>query len=100
MIDGAVANLTAMRSCARRQLDLRRISELYRLGSKRNPTTTPCACTSAFLRSRRVLPAIVVIQHQGGVDEFVQNMTQRLADGGYVAAAPDLVSSRRPRLQR
>ena len=36
------------------------------------------------------VPAIVVIQHQGGVDEFVQNMTHRLADAGYVAAAPDL----------
>ena len=36
------------------------------------------------------VPGMVVIQHQGGVDEFVQNMTQRLADAGYVAAAPDL----------
>ena len=36
------------------------------------------------------LPGLVVIQHQGGVDEFVQNMTQRLAEAGYVAAAPDL----------
>lgn len=36
------------------------------------------------------VPGIVVIQHQGGVDEFVQNMTRRLADSGYVAAAPDL----------
>ena len=35
-------------------------------------------------------PAIVVIQHQGGVDEFVQNMTHRLAASGYVAVAPDL----------
>jgi carboxymethylenebutenolidase len=35
-------------------------------------------------------PGVVVIQHQGGVDEFVQNMTRRLADSGYVAAAPDL----------
>ena len=35
-------------------------------------------------------PGIVVIQHQGGVDEFVQNMTRRLADSGYAAAAPDL----------
>lgn len=35
-------------------------------------------------------PAIVVIQHQGGVDSFVQNMTKRIADAGYVAAAPDL----------
>jgi carboxymethylenebutenolidase len=36
------------------------------------------------------VPAIVVIQHQGGVDEFVQTMTRRLAEAGYVAAAPDL----------
>jgi len=36
------------------------------------------------------LPAMVVIQHQGGVDTFVENMTKRLADAGYVAAAPDL----------
>ena len=35
-------------------------------------------------------PAVVVIQHQGGVDEFVQNITRRLAESGYVAAAPDL----------
>ena len=35
-------------------------------------------------------PAMVVIQHQGGVDAFVQNMTRRFADAGYLAAAPDL----------
>jgi len=35
-------------------------------------------------------PAVVVIQHQGGVDAFVQNMTRRFADAGYLAAAPDL----------
>jgi carboxymethylenebutenolidase len=35
-------------------------------------------------------PGIVVIQHQGGVDEFVQKMAQRLAEAGYAAAAPDL----------
>jgi carboxymethylenebutenolidase len=35
-------------------------------------------------------PAVVVTQHQGGVDEFVQNITRRLAESGYVAAAPDL----------
>jgi carboxymethylenebutenolidase len=33
---------------------------------------------------------VVAIQHQGGVDEFMKNMTQRLAQAGYVAAAPDL----------
>jgi len=30
------------------------------------------------------------MQHQGGVDEFIQQTTQRLAQAGYVAAAPDL----------
>ena len=35
-------------------------------------------------------PAMVVIQHQGGVDEFVQQTTERLATAGYLAAAPDL----------
>ena len=35
-------------------------------------------------------PAVVVIQHQGGVDEFVQEMTKRIAAAGFVGAAPDL----------
>ena len=35
-------------------------------------------------------PAMVVIQHQGGVDEFVRNMTERLAGAGYLSVAPDL----------
>ncbi|MDH3604620.1 MAG: dienelactone hydrolase family protein [Candidatus Tectomicrobia bacterium] len=35
-------------------------------------------------------PAVVVIQHQGGVDAFVQEMTQRIAQAGYVGVAPDL----------
>ncbi len=35
-------------------------------------------------------PAIVVIQHQGGVDAFVQKMTRRIAQAGYIGAAPDL----------
>ena len=35
-------------------------------------------------------PAMVVIQHQSGVDEFIQGITKRLADAGYFAAAPDL----------
>lgn len=35
-------------------------------------------------------PAMVAIQHQGGVDEFMQNITARLAQSGYVTAAPDL----------
>jgi carboxymethylenebutenolidase len=35
-------------------------------------------------------PALIVMQHQGGVDEFIQGMTRRLAGAGYLAAAPDL----------
>ena len=35
-------------------------------------------------------PAVVVAQHAGGVDTFIRTMTDRLAEAGYVAAAPDL----------
>src|SRR5712691_5027097 len=35
-------------------------------------------------------PAVVVIQHQGGVDDFMEEMAQRLASAGYAAVAPDL----------
>lgn len=35
-------------------------------------------------------PAVVVIQHAGGVDEFVRGMTDRFASEGYVAISPDL----------
>jgi carboxymethylenebutenolidase len=35
-------------------------------------------------------PGLVVAQHLGGVDEFIQSMTKRLAEAGYVAAAPEL----------
>ena len=35
-------------------------------------------------------PALVVIQHQTGIDEFMQGMAQRLAGAGYVAAVPSL----------
>ncbi len=28
-------------------------------------------------------PAVIVIQHAGGVDEFVRSMTDRLAEAGY-----------------
>src|SRR5918995_6589224 len=35
-------------------------------------------------------PGIVVIQHQWGVDEFMQSITARLAQAGYVSAAPNL----------
>ena len=35
-------------------------------------------------------PAVVVIQHAGGVDDFVQTMTDRIAEAGFAGAAPDL----------
>ena len=35
-------------------------------------------------------PAVVVAQHAGGVDTFIRTMTDRLAEAGYAAAAPDL----------
>src|SRR6267378_8102688 len=36
------------------------------------------------------LPAIVVIQHQYGVDQFMEEMTARTAAEGYFAVAPEL----------
>jgi carboxymethylenebutenolidase len=41
-------------------------------------------------------PGIVVIQGQKGVDRFIEEFTQRLADEGYVAAAPDLYHRESP----
>lgn len=35
-------------------------------------------------------PAVVVIQHQGGVDPFIEEMTNRIAAAGFIGAAPDL----------
>ncbi len=35
-------------------------------------------------------PGVVVIQHAGGVDTFIQTICDRLAADGYVAAAPNL----------
>jgi carboxymethylenebutenolidase len=35
-------------------------------------------------------PTLIVMQHQGGIDEFVRHATERLAQAGYLAAAPDL----------
>ena len=35
-------------------------------------------------------PAVVVIQHAGGVDGFIRTMTDRIAKAGFAAIAPDL----------
>ena len=35
-------------------------------------------------------PGVIVAQHAGGVDEFIQTMSDRIAAAGYVAIAPEL----------
>src|SRR5712691_8815552 len=45
-------------------------------------------------------PAIVVIQHGGGVDTFVRTMVDRLATAGYAAVAPDLYHRLGPGVER
>ncbi len=46
-----------------------------------------------------IFPAMVVIQHQSGVDEFIQGVTRRLAEAGYLTAAPDLYHRDGPNCQ-
>ena len=43
-------------------------------------------------------PAVLVIQHAGGVDEFVRGMADRFGAEGYVAMAPDLYHREDPNL--
>ena len=57
--------------------------------------TIPVGAQSMALSTARPdgpgpFPAIVVIQHAPGLDTFMQTMVERLAQAGYVAAAPDL----------
>jgi len=35
-------------------------------------------------------PGVIVIQHAGGVDDFIRGMCDRLAEAGFAAVAPDL----------
>lgn len=35
-------------------------------------------------------PAVVLIQHQNGVDKFMEQMTERIASAGYFGVTPDL----------
>ena len=35
-------------------------------------------------------PAVVLIQHQNGVDKFMEEMTERIAAAGYFGVTPDL----------
>ena len=41
-------------------------------------------------------PGVLVIQHAGGVDQFVQGMARRLAAAGFLAAAPELYHRQDP----
>ena len=43
-----------------------------------------------------IAPGVLVIQHAGGVDQFVQGMARRLAAAGFVAAAPELYHRQDP----
>ena len=48
---------------------------------------------SLFIARRdgdRPKPAVVVVQHQYGVDQFMEEMTMRMAGEGYFAVTPDL----------
>ena len=51
---------------------------------------SPMRCYIASPGGPGPFAAVAVIQHAGGVDDFVQTMADRLAAAGYVAAAPDL----------
>lgn len=44
----------------------------------------------------REVPAVIVIQHGPGVDKFVEDRVEKLAQRGYLAAAPDLYHRQPP----
>ena len=45
-------------------------------------------------------PAVVVAQAAGGVDEFIQNIVDRLSESGYYAVAPDLYHRTTPEIEK
>ena len=53
-------------------------------------------CYAAIPAGQGPFPAVVVIQHAGGVDGFVQEMAGRFAAAGYVAVAPELYHRQNP----
>jgi carboxymethylenebutenolidase len=50
----------------------------------------PMRCYVSAPSGAGPFPGVIVIQHAGGVDEFIQSMCDRLAVAGYMALAPDL----------
>ena len=53
-------------------------------------------CHVAVPAGEAPFPAVIVIQHAGGVDAFVQEMCGRFAAAGYVAIAPELYHRQDP----
>src|SRR3990170_820084 len=53
-------------------------------------------CYAAIPAGEGPFPAVVVIQHAGGVDGFIQETAGRFAAAGYVAIAPDLYHRQDP----
>ncbi len=51
---------------------------------------TDMRCYVAEPSTPGTFPAVIVIQHAGGVDEFVRGMTDRVGEAGFVGIAPDL----------
>jgi len=47
-------------------------------------------CYVSLPESRGKSPGIIVIQHAGGVDDFVRGMCDRFAAAGFAAVSPDL----------
>jgi carboxymethylenebutenolidase len=50
----------------------------------------PMRAHVALPRGDGPFPGLIVIQHAGGVDEFIRALTDRFARAGYAALAPDL----------
>jgi carboxymethylenebutenolidase len=51
---------------------------------------SPMGCFLAAPEGAGPFPGVLVVQHAPGVDEFIQEICQRLAGEGYVAIAPEL----------
>ncbi len=50
----------------------------------------PMRCYVSMPEGAGPFPAVIVIQHAGGVDDFVRSMSDRFASAGFVSVAPDL----------
>lgn len=53
-------------------------------------------CYTSVPEGAGPFPAVIVIQHAGGVDEFVRGMSDRLAGANFLAVAPDLYHREAP----